>query len=181
MTEQGPLDDGTKSEAELGREARDTIFPFDPQLLNLVMLINLMEETEIGVTLHVRGSVVSGMLISARRFFKYLVEGLDESTRQNDRPELGESFADFYRPTLEFFEAEHARYRDDNKFPDSPRHLHLRHAQTYVTGSEPLGPLLWRGRLASVDAWTIGNFGTIPHPPEWDSQLPRADQTLGDP
>jgi hypothetical protein len=37
------------------RAVRVSVFPFDPTLESLVAFINLLDHTELGVTLHVRG------------------------------------------------------------------------------------------------------------------------------
>ena len=62
-----------------------------------------MDGTEIGLTLHVDGYVISGMLISAAQFYRLLIKDFTDSNRLSEQsnPEVAVSFAEFYRPSLE--------------------------------------------------------------------------------
>jgi hypothetical protein len=148
------------AEAEFLRQERETTRPFDPELLRLVMFINALDGTEIGITLHVHGTIVSGLLISNARFYRLLVKSFaDRSTESGDS---FESFAKFYQFTLNDVEKELDSVRDKERQLEPPRHIHLRHAQTYVTsGAAPFTAPLWRGRLSAIDGWSIGNYDTI--------------------
>jgi hypothetical protein len=166
MTDEGPASLTAISEAEaiFLREERETTRPFDPELMRLVHFLNVVDAAEIGVTLYMGGSVVSGMLISTAQFYRLLIKTItDESTmsHHSDRA-AAQSFADFFRPQLANVEKEVNESRASKTPPPTPRHIHLRHAQTFVSGAEPLTQAVWRGRLASVDGWSIGNFGSIP-------------------
>ena len=166
MTEdQAQPNDSSQSEAEIVRAVRDTIFPFDPMLEGLVALINVLDKTEIGVTLYVHGCVISGMLISVQQHFKLLIKLLSDATMLSgtSNPEGAALFAEFFQPNLESAAKDLEEYKTSQKLPPRPRHIHLRHAQSFVTGlSEPLTFNLWRGRISEVDGWSIGNFGPIP-------------------
>ena len=141
-------------------EIRDEFYPFDPSFENLATLIALMDSAEVGVTLHVGGAVVSGLLISPRRYFKLLIHEIESSvaTNSEDAAPTVQGFADFFRPTLASFEESIEAYRNSDKVPPRPHHVHLRHVQTFVS-QEPLPQRLWRGRITEVSAWSIGNFG----------------------
>jgi len=104
------------------------------------------------------------MLISTTQFYRLLIKNItDESTLSphSDRA-AAQSFADLYRPQLANAEKEVKESRASKTPPPTPRHIHLRHAQAFVGGAEPLTQAVWRGRLACVDGWSIGNFGSIP-------------------
>lgn len=157
------LDEGSapaKTEAEFVREERDT---FDPELVRLVSFINLVDGTEIVLTLHVGSCVLSGMLISAARFYRLLIKDFTDPNRLSEQsnPEAAASFAEFYRPSLESTEKLLEDYRTSEKLPPWARHIHLRYAQTLIAGQEPFTQSLWRGRLTEIDGWSISNFGVI--------------------
>lgn len=159
----------TEGEAEFLRWERETTRPIDPELLRLVHLINALDPAgaEIGITLHIKGCLVSGMLIPIAQYYRLLIRGFTERLSEHSSQEAGEGFAEFYRPSLEAIVDN--RERDEPLAP--PRHIHLRHAQTYLGGQEPFTQPVWRGRLAEVDAWSVGNFGPIP-PLEDDPRSP---------
>ena len=143
---------------EYVERVRSEIIPFDPSLESLVALINLMDTVEVGITLHVKGAVVSGMLISSRSYFNLLVYKLRESSG-------GDFLATFFEPDLERAKDARTKYQTDEIPPPRPLHLHMRQAATYLTGAnEPLVSSIWRGRLTEVDAWSMGNFGAAPPP-----------------
>ncbi len=168
MSEEGADESAMAPEADAVREIRSKIFPFDPTLESLVALINLIDGPSIGVTLHIKGSIVSGMLISSRLFFKMLVTDIGESAEraEGNDADLARSFADFFRPSLESTTEALAEYDSSKKLPPRPHHIHLRHAQTLMAGTEPFTQSVWRGRLTAIDGWSIGNFGSIPPLPE---------------
>ena len=149
------------SAEEAIRAVKAGVLPFDQQLESLVMYINLLDSAEIGVTLHVKGAVVSGLLISARSYFNLTVRALDEAAESNPG---AKSFANFFRTTLDQFLEVREAYETTEKLPPRPHHLHLRQPQTFVTASQPLIHQLWRGRLTEIDGWSIGNLGE-PIPP----------------
>lgn len=151
-------ENGQDNLADLVRKVRSEVLPYDPTLENLVALTNLLDTVEIGITLQIKGLVVSGMLISARSYFNLLVHELKESNS-------GNFLAGFYEPALQEQTDAREKYRTDDILPPRPLHLHMRQALTYVTlGNEPLVSRLWRGRLTQVDAWSMGNYGTAPPP-----------------
>lgn len=160
------------------REARKTTVPFDPELVRLVNFMNIVDTAEIGLTLHVGGCVVSGMLISMAQFYRLLVKDftdMNRLTEHSDR-DVAASFAKFYSFPLENAEKALDEYRESQKLPPLPRHIHLRYAQTLIPGGQPVTQALWRGRLAGVDGWSIGNFGPIPPLSQLDSEPTVADE-----
>ncbi|MEE6178302.1 hypothetical protein [Mycobacterium sp. 050134] len=160
MTERGrharTIDEGLAA-AQADTAGREAALPFDPELVRLVQFINAVDTAEVGLTLHVKGCVVSGMLISAARYYRLLV---DEFSGPNHNGEGAAAFADFYRPALEKVE-EAIASQTLEKRPDLPRHIHFRRAQTVINGQGSFTRSLWRGRLTEVDGWSFGNFGPI--------------------
>jgi len=113
---------------------------------------------EIGVTLTVGGSVISGLLISGRSYFAELAKMLVSNSVSEDdifaelADDLGGLGAEIYdKPT---------DAPDD--WQQSPiTFIHLKGARFHAPGHAGI-PLkdgfLWRGKLASIDAFSIGSF-----------------------
>jgi hypothetical protein len=121
-------------------------------------LVHLTNTTdlEIAITLHVRGLVVTGRLISGETYWRETAAELLEGAE--DGPDLArqalaesmEGIADQYR------DAEGDPRRDDAPGPRST-FLHLRDARTLTPGGPvPTDGALWRGRVASVDGFKLG-------------------------
>lgn len=160
MSDGGMVPDNDPPLAELAGNARAEFFPFDPSLEGLVMFINLLDSTEIGVTLHVKGMVVSGLLISAHSFFNLMVKELDQAADDSPNPEISGAriFANFYRSSLETHQRARDEYLSSEKLPPRPHHLHLRQAKSFTLG-DPLVQSTWRCRITEIDAWSLGHFG----------------------
>jgi len=132
----------------------------------LRMLVGLVNDSdlEMGVTLHVSGVIVSGVLISYKSYweeFRVLV-------RENGSPEsrvAREAFADTFTAAITGASlgpsgVEPGVEGEEAAPPAPPNHLHLRDATVWAPGVEPtLAKTLWRGRLSHVSAWSIGTFG----------------------
>ena len=157
-----------QSEPDFIREMREPIYPFDSSLESLAAFIDRADTTEIGVTLHVKGAVLSGLLVSSRRFFSLLLRALEQGAETGAGDGGGiRVFADFYRPTLESLEQSQAEYRESDKSPPRPRHVHMRQVVTYLgSTSDPLRHALWRGRLTEVDGWCLGSTEPVLPLPE---------------
>ncbi len=171
MTDEVGATQDKPDEAEIVRNAKAAIFPFDPSLESLVMYINLLDTTEVGITLHVRGTVISGLLISPRSFYRLLVGRLEKIAEGGEEPTKSGAmgFADFFRMSLEAQERLRNEYRTNDTLPPRPHHIHLREASVFVGSGEPLVHPTWRGRLTEVDGWSFGNFGG-PIPPLPDEE-----------
>jgi len=152
--------DGPTARAEAATRVRSEILPFDPSLERLAMYINLLDTTEIGVTLHVKGIVVSGLLISTRSYFNLMVHGLEQAAVDAGPPESNgaSAFADFFRMSLTELERARDEYRKSEELPLRPHHICLREVTSF-TSAEQIRQSLWRGRLTEVDGWSLGHFG----------------------
>jgi hypothetical protein len=102
-----------------------------------------------GLTLHVSGVVVSGVLVPASRYFDLMAEWLTERGAQG--------WADaFATPAAELIRSSRSVNPDDS----SPvPFIHLRDAQVFTSASDaPLPKALWHGRLSHVRGWSIGTM-----------------------
>jgi hypothetical protein len=120
----------------------------DPYLSMFVGATNGLEEGTSGLEIifSLRGLIIGGTLISTKRYFEQwavLTVGQMKTTFQK--------FADDHAKTVAEFEAEGRRV--------TPVHFHLEDARVVVAGSTPVKTKLYRGRLDSVDGWTLGVIG----------------------
>jgi hypothetical protein len=133
----------------------------DGALVDLVELVNRIGTLEMGVTLHVSGTVISGILTSGRNYFETVAKRFREHATQ---AEIGEAFAEKYERIAAFYKEDEVNKDDLGRQGDpvfnKTTYIHLRDATVHTTGdSVPLPPTLWRGRLSHVSGWSIGNFG----------------------
>lgn len=141
----------------------------EPQLVEVIgeqdwFLRSILENViglgvDMGVTFTVGGSIVSGMLISGRKYFELLGDGLAASSKSGDDIQaiLGETWR---QNTAIYDKPEDAG--DDWRAPPLG-YVHLREARYYVPGQDPIptnAGLLWRGKLSSIDGFSLGNFST---------------------
>jgi hypothetical protein len=138
----------------------------DRFLLTLVELVNDAGELEIGITLHVSGVIVSGLMISGRRYFELLNEAVQTAESQENgglREALGDALtglAESYRAHEFNAEADPEQVALD-LFLTS--YIHMRNAEVHAPGGPGhLAPVLWRGRLSHVSGWSLGVLGSRP-------------------
>jgi hypothetical protein len=109
-------------------------------------------DTEIGITLFVHGTIVSGQLVSGHRFFDGYIEGMDD-------PEVRKAFA---TPGEVYIARRRALDEDPETPHPAPAYIHLRNARIFAPGQAPLPTNRggwWRGQIESVDAWVLGTLG----------------------
>jgi hypothetical protein len=124
-----------KSGSKQRKRARDV-----DQMLRLLNERAEDSDTEFRITLDVRGSIVSGLLVSQTSWLELWSKQVDEDWRA----ELRDLF-------------ESAASEGDTR---SDGFLHLKDAQ-YWHGPEPLPTnmtFLWRGRLSEVSGWAEGSL-----------------------
>lgn len=130
----------------------------DILLRALVGTVNQTKDMEIGLTLHVSGLVVSGILISYTSYLQALAALL----RENGSPE-SQAGRDVLASTFELLidgDGETATDPASQQNETSPpNHIHLRAATSHSPGSPGYFPkTLWRGRLSHVSAWSMGSI-----------------------
>jgi hypothetical protein len=135
-------------------------------LQQLVRLANDSGEVSgLGVTLCVKGLVVSGFLASGRAYFKEFARGIatsltnaDESTRRSLR-EYCAAFGELYAPPTETPDPGVAAGAEE-VMRTFPEFIHLRAARVFggTTVSPPTSQegVWWRGRIAEIDGFMLG-------------------------
>ena len=126
---------------------------------------------EIGITLNVGGSIISGILVGGAKYF----DGVAEEWRIGYLQSGGKSEdADFWKSTISEFskiykesiEKQEQAAREGTQ-PESspgelyPEYIHLKDAQMHYSGQDPIPAnrgIWWRGRLQAVDGFSLGSL-----------------------
>lgn len=112
---------------------------------------------EIGVTLTVGGMIISGMLISGKKYYDELGDALAAYSKEEG--DMHSVLANGWRQMKAIYEKP-----DDAPEDWKPPHasfIHLRNAYIFAPGVAPLPGnqgILWRGKLTSVDGFAIGSL-----------------------
>jgi hypothetical protein len=144
--------------------------PQDPFLAILVQAVDHTPGWEFGVTLHVNGVIVSGLLCSITTFFEEqaeMIRRLGSAETVEARQGFAEIFdylAEQTRPGGEQADGGETA-ETETAGRNLPEFIHLRAATVHAPGTDAVLPeTLWRGRLDHVSGWSIGNFGPKPPP-----------------
>lgn len=106
-------------------------------------------DLEIGITLTIGGNLVSGRLISHKKYFEVLSEDLSKAFEAVGS-EPAKAIKDLF---ASFVPAEHAGEEEP-----SPQYLHLRESRVFTSSGGPISSVgaLWRGKISSVDGIIFG-------------------------
>lgn len=122
----------------------------DTFLSSLVMLANSGMET--GITLNVRGTVISGVLISGETYFKKMAAQFASLPQT----EFVETFTRTLNTNADRFKTSIEEDRKNHTIRQ-PHYLHLKDCTFLSTDSRISAQKpLWRGLLSSVDGFSIG-------------------------
>lgn len=119
--------------------AKDSILEFFVQAAN-------KHDFSLDITLNVKGSVITGTLISAKEYFTTLSETFEGGGEiaQMLSEQLGKS-------------GEAAENNDD---PEA-HFIHMKETRVYCGDSKPTpskGEILWRGKLSEIDGFFLGKI-----------------------
>jgi hypothetical protein len=118
----------------------------------LQWFVRVAEEAdlEVGITLSVRGQLVSGLLISPQSYFRQLAEQFAKPFE-----DAGSADAEGIRALVRGFDEPPGK-------EDAPaaQYIHVRNARVYtgVEQSTSTQGILWRGKIAAVDGFSLGHF-----------------------
>jgi hypothetical protein len=125
-------------------------------LQHLVELVNSTDGFGFGITLLVDGFLVSGTLVSGKKYFsgftKDFAQGLSDGG--GDGKQAKELFAGFSK----IYDTKVAAGDPNNP---GPSYLHLADAHFYETSDRPVPAnrgVWWRGRLSCVSGFTLGTL-----------------------
>ncbi|WLG37634.1 gas vesicle accessory protein GvpU [Pseudomonas rhodesiae] len=103
---------------------------------------------EIGITLTVGGSIISGNLVSHQSYFDKLAEDVSAPFAKIASEETAETMKNMI-----------LAYKPGEPGADDPasQYLHLKDCQLFTNGVQPTGSgALWRGKISAVDGFTLG-------------------------
>jgi hypothetical protein len=147
-------DESTQSDAR--NQARSVLNQEEGVDWLLAYIIGMAEmSVEIGVTLTIGGQVISGTVISGRRYFKELAEGFATSTVSKGMEGLRESLKSGFSQFADLYPKP-----EDADLSPKPKFIHLTNTK-FVLGNKLTGggpQALWRGKLAAVDGFTVGSL-----------------------
>ncbi len=109
---------------------------------------------ELGVTLNVKGLLITGFIISQVTYFESLVSGLNNTSQDS---EIKESLAEF----LSGLKEKLADQPKEQYSQEYPQFIHLRNVKIYPSegqGMPTYGDALWRGSLDSIDGFSLGEM-----------------------
>jgi hypothetical protein len=116
---------------------------------------------EQSVTLSVRGTIITGLLISGREYFKDL--GDDIRKRANvhleDKDAIRNLLADLYSQGSQHYPVRPSPETEPDSEPKPfPTYIHLRASKMLGPNgfTIPIEGALWRGKLSAVDGFSIG-------------------------
>ncbi len=120
----------------------------DVLLSGLVTIVN-EAPLEIGVTLNVGGSLITGLLIGSINYLRGISELLSGNGPTADQ------FAKHFEDIAEEVEKTNAEAEDDNP---SPNYIHLKNAKLVNVNGNVIELGYWRGKLSSIDGFIIANL-----------------------
>jgi hypothetical protein len=121
----------------------------------LEYLIKRVEETGLGtsITLSVNGSTISGEMISSKRYFDEMSNYFSEDNITADDRALREKWLSYMQHVKQFLQQK-GRGREEQH---DPKYIHLRDVVIYPSDpSDPSAAGAWRGKLSSVDGFSVG-------------------------
>lgn len=120
--------------------------PHDLVLAGLVGHVN-MEDPEDGlsITLFASGSIITGRLVSGRRFFDDLIQ-----RNEGNAKDWWSMFFDRDRNL-------YASVEPEDQVAYAPVYAHVCNA-TVISGGRILQMSGWRGRLSCIDGWSFGEY-----------------------
>jgi hypothetical protein len=125
-------------------------------IFELLVHVANTTDVEMAITLHVHGQLITGRLISGATFWSECARELREDATGHE--ELVETMAANMDRVAEEYRESYGEGGIDDAEPMTA-FIHLRDARTF-TGQVPTpkSGALWRGRLASVDGFTLGEL-----------------------
>lgn len=138
----------------------EVVYPFggmDPFLATHVKFIN-KRGYEVGITLNVGGLLITGLLASGREYYKTFGEQYAGGLRRSG---VDESIAKSMQETFESMGTRFygASSEDKGELDNEPiAFIHIKNARIY-SGSQIVASVdWWRGRLAAVDGFILGEI-----------------------
>ena len=138
-------------------QSRNTMSrPVDCFLQSLVSIVN-DESASIPITLSVGGLLISGDMIGGKTYFDEFARQFKDGFR-NVSSETASTIEEAFKRLGDVYDPIQKESQGSDPIP-KPHLVHLRDAQIYQSGASPAPSekgVLWRGRLESVDGFSLG-------------------------
>jgi hypothetical protein len=137
---------------------KDFTVPQSDHMLRTLAAIPEKSQMELGITLNVSGLLITGYMISQATYFNNLIDGLNASNADSEAKVLLVDFLSQLRDKLE-------DERLNKRTHPFPEFIHLRDTTLYPSegqGMPSYGEALWRGRIQSVDGFSLGEMVPAP-------------------
>jgi hypothetical protein len=121
----------------------------------LEYLIKILEETEagVGLTLCVNGLIIAGDMISSKKYFEKISAFYNDDKIATDDPSLTERGFPIMQQIKQFLQQKGKSGEERN----NPKHIHLDNVVIYPSDpQQQFGVNVWRGKLSSVDGFSLG-------------------------
>jgi hypothetical protein len=119
-------------------------------LQELVRFANNSSDFEFGITLHVEGAVISGVLIGAPTYFDLFAKSFTTEPKDGEKNWL-----------YDWIIEQKSMYEEpEGQTMPPPNYVHLRDARTFsVAGAIPQNEgVLWRGKISAVGGFNLGRL-----------------------
>jgi hypothetical protein len=144
----------SESEQKVEKDSGDSSSPYnDDWFLSEIIRWTNDAGFELGLTLHVGGSLVSGITISGEKYFEAFKKQMTASFSAPSETisDLENAFNNFQKIYV---------HDDETADRPPPHFIHLKEARTYsANGTIPKNSgVLWRGHISSVDGFSLGRL-----------------------
>lgn len=151
-----------EKEAELGTLELGKLLAEKDKDWFLVSLLNIVNRgtIEFGITLNVGGSVVSGTLISGKKYFEEFAALFSAALGPQGDSSEGPSVEESFRQLGQIYDMPESGEGEEHKQQGPVSYIHLNNASVFFTdGTIPSNAgVLWRGKLSSVDGFNLGSL-----------------------
>lgn len=142
----------TKSISEETGKNRSAL-EVDPMLRAMVAVAE-RSPLELGITLTIKGLIITGFMVSQETYFNSLIEGLGTISQDNEIKSSLQEFLSQLKDKL-------AQNNGSASGQVQPNFIHLRNVKIYPSegrGMPTYGDALWRGHIDSVDGFSLGEM-----------------------
>ena len=127
----------------------------DWYLQNLVSAVN-NSNLEFGITLYVDGAILSGLLVSGRKYFETFANEFSDAYPGDT--EGKENIRQAFASNASIYDREGS---EDDRPP--PQFIHLMNSRCFSPGGQPLPNnrgVLWRGKINAVSGFSLGSLSS---------------------
>ncbi|WP_368505066.1 gas vesicle accessory protein GvpU [Alkalihalophilus sp. As8PL] len=124
----------------------------DDAVMQMLLDLSDQDGIEIGVTLNMNGTVVAGMLISPLTYYEGLIASADSVTNSTLAQVLHKKFSDLKEA---FLSEKQEQEKSDKEMIATFIHLKDAFYLSSESHSFPKGQAWWRGRIDSIDGFSI--------------------------